>query len=998
MSGQSRPDREGPEAARDRESAEDAPAPVVPEAAPDRETADAAPALAAPKGARVRPPAISRRGFLQAAGVAGAHLALGAPAFALPGRAGDGASEASSSVAGPADSEFDVAFDEGGIVGLRRVRDAFDTDYIAPGRRLGDVIVRYRPPGGAWRAFETADAARGRRVDASADGRSRRVVYRVADRGSPGFELRVGFVVETTVVRWSLAVENLSDAPLEIGDLAVPLPMNTNFRRRGQPPTAAVLKHSLVSGDGSFFFWMRRNSVGPYLTMTPDAHTSLEYWESAGGYRVFIHSAVAGAEARERGCDWRQPNTSLTLAPRGQDGSTRRYAFTFRWAADYDDVREILVDEGLIDVQVVPGMTVPVDLFARVALRTKEPIAGIEAEFPDATELRPAGTKGDVRLYDVRFSRLGENRLTVRFGDRRRMHLEFFCTEPVETLVRKRAAFIAGHQHRDPSRWYDGLLAEWNMESRVMLGPDNYDRIRGWRIYAVTCDDPGLSKPAFLAAKNAEFPVQAEVSALDYYIENFVWGGLQRTADETFAYGIYGIPDWKTNRESSDPGRDGRLHLWRIYDYPHIVLMYFSMYRVAKENPQIRTALPAVEYLRRAYGTALAMFTIPWEIERWSAYGTGLYNERVIEQVIDALEAAGMDDHAQRLRLHWERKVRTFVNGDRDLFRSEYAFDSTGFESTHALAKYALEHPDRLRVGRVDEEAGARDPVEAARRFLEKQMAANLFCRGWIETAYYYLGSDYRSGAGDRYTLSYMSQLGGWAVLDYALHHAADPAPYLRLGYASILSSWALMNTGTPESNYGYWYPGEENDGAAGGGFEPAPYGETWLDQPHHRGSWYYACEIDLGYCGALRAAATVLADDPLFGRFCYGGDWRGTADGVEIVPKDGVRKRFHAMLDAGRFHIVLETDRFAAERPISLAEDLSEVRFDVESDNPEAHTARLRVSGPAGRYAVRDAGGAAIAVVEVEDGKAAVAELPVDAGRRPVSFRLRRRVEGLAG
>ncbi len=134
------------------------------------------------------------------------------------------------------------------------------------------------------------------------------------------------------------------------------------------------------------------------------------------------------------------------------------------------------------------------------------------------------------------------------------MPLEFFCTEPLETLINKRAAFIAAHQWRDPSLWYDGLLAEWAMDTHVMLGPDNYDRIEGWRIYAVTCDDPGLGKPAFLAAKNAEYPVQAEVEALDYYIENFVWGGLQRTTEETFAYGIYSIPDWKTNRENDDPG------------------------------------------------------------------------------------------------------------------------------------------------------------------------------------------------------------------------------------------------------------------------------------------------------------------------------------------------------------------------------------------------------------------------------------------------------------
>ncbi|HEX7051145.1 MAG TPA: hypothetical protein VF188_13135, partial [Longimicrobiales bacterium] len=189
-----------------------------------------------------------------------------------------------------------------------------------------------------------------------------------------------------------------------------------------------------------------------------------------------------------------------------------------------------------------------------------------------------------------------------------------------------------------------------------------------------------------------------------------------------------------------------------------------------------------------------------------------------------------------------------------------------------------------------------------------------------------------------------------------------------------------------------------ENDGGAGGGFEPAPYGRTWLEQPHHRGSWYYSCEIDLGYCGALRAARTVLADDPLFGRFCFGGDWREANGGVEVVPKDGVRRRFHARLDTGKLDMILERDRFAAARPITLAEDLSEVRFHVESDNPEAHTARLRVAGPAGRYAVRGGDGAAIAVIEVEDGREAIVALPMGPGTTPRSFGIVRQAERRAG
>ena len=38
------------------------------------------------------------------------------------------------------------------------------------------------------------------------------------------------------------------------------------------------------------------------------------------------------------------------------------------------------------------------------------------------------------------------------------------------------------------------------------------------------------------------------------------------------------------------------------------------------------------------------------------------------------------------------------------------------------------------------------------------------------------------------------------------------------------------------------------------------------------RGPWRYDGEIDLGYGGALRMAATIVTRDPVFGWFAYGG------------------------------------------------------------------------------------------------------------------------------
>ncbi|MGB7190197.1 MAG: DUF5695 domain-containing protein [Acidobacteriaceae bacterium] len=840
-----------------------------------------------------------------------------------------------------AGSPFLLEFDGIALTSLRFAGDAFPTNYVATRQRLGHVEIAWRRSNSPWQKFVSAEAA------AAPDSNG---TYKVKDDSGEALTVTLGLKPQGKLLRWTIELRNTSSGPIEVGDLALPLPMHATFSPKGAK-TLPVLKHSFISGHGSFLFWMRSNSVGPYLVMTPESDTSLEYWDhlrpkrgqgkgqrpTFPAFRAFVHSAAVGEEVKAAGGRWRQPRTSLTLAP----GAERTYGFQFAGVHDYEGVRQRLVEAGLLDVEIAPGMTVPADLSTWIAVRSNHAIKNIVAEHPEQTTIESLGERRGRKLYRVKFNRLGENMLTVNHGKGRMTRLEFFAAEPLETLIHKRAAFTTKHQVRDAGKWYNGLLCEWNQESGVQLSPDNYDRIKGWRIYEVTCDDPGLSKPAYLASKNAEFPDQDEVEALDYYIEHFVWGGLQRTTDETHSYGIYGIPDWKTNRDSSDPGPKGKLHIWRCYDYPHIVVMYFSMYRIARDTPGIKMKLDAATYLERAYGTALAMFTVPMEVTGWSAYTTGFYNEVVIPQVIEELDRVGKHEEASKLRAQWEKKVAFFVSGNPDLYGSEYAFDSTGFESTQAIARYALDHPSTPGI-----------TPEAAAKFSEEQIRDNLFCRGVVEKAYYYYGSDYRGGAGDAFTLSYMSPMGGWGVLNHALYDRREPDATVRLGYASFLSSWALMNTGTRESGFGYWFPGEANDGGTGGGFEPAAHDVTWLGQALNRGAWYYSCETDLGYCGALRTAATIVADDPVFGRFCFGGEMRAEKASLRITPRDGLRRRLHLRTAGQKIDFELTGARFAKEQPIEVSTAQQRFRFTLETEATGSGEALLSAKGlPSGKY-----------------------------------------------
>ncbi len=915
--------------------------------------------------------AANRREFLLGAATIAAGAAISKPASAALGLEAAEGSEAATPGAAGAESTFLVERTGGALTSLRFAGDAFPTNYVGTGQALGHITVVWRRSGGAWQRFESGDMAEpGAKVTPLGTGFA--AEYREKDDHGEALAITVRMEPQVAVMRWTVAVRNLGAEPVEVGDLALPLPMHSSFSAK-EPPTASVLKHHFVSGHGSYLFWMRSNSVGPYLVMTPERDTHLEYWDHmpprartqgqaqvpgktqapppaavAGNsqrpaFRAYVHSVAAGEAVQAVGGRWRQPRTSVMLSPTGKPGAEHEYGFQLAWAKDYAAVQQRLVDAGLIDVEVAPGMTVPQDLSTTVAIRSNERIGGLVAEHPEQTKIESLGDRNGRQMYRVTFSKLGENLLTVNHGAGRSTRLEFFSSEPLETLIHKRAAFIAKHQVRDTSKWYNGLLCEWAMDTHVQLGPDNYDRIKSWRVYEVTCDDPGLSKPAYLASKNAEFPDPAEVEALDYYIEHFVWGGLQRTTEEKYSYGIYGILDWKQNRDSPDPGNKGKLHIWRPYDYPHIVLMSFSMYRIARDYPGMKMKLDKATYLERAYGTALGMFTVPMEVTHWSAYRTGFYNEVVIPRLIDELDANGKHAEAATLRGHWEKKVAFFVSGGPNLFGSEYAFDSTGFESTQALARYALDHP-----------ATPGTTPEAAQAFALTQIRANLFCRGVVEKAYYYYGSDYRGSGGDSFTLTYMSPMGGWAVMDHALYDHKESYATVRLGFASLLSSWSLMNTGTAESGYGYWFPGEMNDGGCGGGFEPAAHGMTWLGQPHDRGPWYYSSETDLGYCGALRGMATVVADDEVFGTFCFGGEMRSAKGTLEIVPKDGVRRRLHVRTAGQQVDLELIGARFAKGETIEWHAARRRLMLPLETESTAAGQVSLLVKGlPPGNYKV---------------------------------------------
>ena len=339
--------------------------------------------------------------------------------------------------------------------GLESVTDPLDryqADIVSRRAPWGRLKIVYRTEGGEW----TERPANRPNVLAAEAG----AVVLKSDDASDPVTVTQRFSLAGHALDYEIEIGSKSAVPVEIGDLAVYLPWSIS--RSENPDTIfekSFTKHHFISGNGSFLYFTRPSGEPPYLMILAGEGTGIEYFDGGrGGYKLYMHSAVAG-NAVPSGT-WRLPHTSVMLG--GESGpAVLKYRFRIAWADSWDMMRQLLYDEGLFDIRVVPGMTLPTDLKAQFSLHTKNKIDTIVPEYPAQTEITYVGEKvPGHHIYEVSFRKLGENMLTVQYGNGQKTYLEFFSTEPLETLVKKRSSFIVNStQHRDTTKWYNGLFS-----------------------------------------------------------------------------------------------------------------------------------------------------------------------------------------------------------------------------------------------------------------------------------------------------------------------------------------------------------------------------------------------------------------------------------------------------------------------------------------------------------------------------------------------------------
>lgn len=849
----------------------------------------------------------------------------------------------------------------GEISSLRIVGDAFPTCYVmnainSPDQNttehqwLGELMFKYRKGAGtAWDSAFTARSANGRTISKES---GTKVSVRYTGASGAGsirdFDVDETYELKDGALVWSIKLSNTSNQSIEFGDVGLPMPFNERWAENETIYETRTTKHSFVGLHGSYITVKRPSGIGNFLLLVPDQTTGakleyMDHWRKeehrgstwtqdtgnwAAGLNVYyIHSNVIKSTGRGY-----LPSTSLVLGA----GASRTYSFKFRDPASEAELRDILYEEGMVDVNVAPGMIVPQGDVVHVDLHTSKTIGTIEFQNPSTSGAKSVGTlAGDHKIHEFTFTKLGENIVTVNYGDSAKIALQFYVVEQPGAAAQRHATFMVEKtQISNPGRFNDKIFDDWMMDTKSRR--DAFTGNQGFAYWMGWGDDWGYTHAQFLAEKNAMMPVASEIKALDDYLEVAVWGSIMKDNHSDFR-----LHNWLSVPGFTDDYTRG-------YAYPHVYNTFFGMYRIAKLHPDATTYRnTALTYLKRCYGVMNSLYAFSNNYN----FDTGLMGELTTPEIIAALEAEGLTAEAAKIRGYMATKWNNFKSSTYP-YGSEYNYDNTGEEAVYTLARMNSNTAIQSKIN---------DKTRA--------------CRGW-QPVWYYYGVPVTICGENWWQFQYTVALAGAAMDDWMRHHSTTPDLDARGVYAAKLGNFTAINSGQIDSdpaNIGtvsWTYQAEKGTLGAQGSAERL--GTQNVRTELHNGWRSMSGEADLGLFGALKIISADVANDPVFGLIGYGCDVAKTGGAYELTIKDGIGKR--ANIIPIKTWISIDQDRIAK---LAVAETKDRLAATLAVGKTSAHVAKLSVEGlVAGEYAVY-VGGVSAGTFKATTG-AAVASIPL--------------------
>lgn len=786
---------------------------------------------------------------------------------------------------------------------------------------IGDLNLRVRAPGGEWRDFASAQARKpirllpkGGKVIAAAD--------ITASMGTDApFRVERRWVNEAGLLALRFRITNSSGAPLEIGALGMPMVFDNIITDRNldQAHAEASFVDPYIGRDAGYLQVTRLNGQGPALLVLPEKHSPLEAWvplknpreakgsiftdrsqrgqTSEGFYDWTIHSiGYADREWKDAGEQWNAP-TGRTLAP----GQTIEIGVRMTETPSIRDIETTLIASKRPVAVGIPGYVVPTDQSATLFVKAPAAIRRIESFPAGAVEATPAGHQKGWAKLNIRGKQWGQARLTLTYADGQVQTVSYFVTKPIEQTMADLGRFSTTKQ------WYEGKGDPFGRSPAILTYDNEAKKIvdvepRVW--IAGMSDEGGGGSWVAATMKQLDNPDPAEVAKIERLVTETVVGDLQ-VADgpqagavkkSLFYYDPAKFPDlykdadkWKSwtswkEKDANDLGR--------AYNYPHVAIGHWVLYRTARNHPGLVKAHDWRWYLEHAYQTTVAMMRdAPYYAE------FGLMEGDVFVDILKDLKREGLTAEAAEM----EKLMKKRADHWRTLkfpFGSEMPWDSTGQPEVYAWMRYFGYQPQ---ADVTREVILGYDPTIPSWGY-------NGNARRYWDFLY---GGKYPRI--ERQIHHYGSALNAVPLFDAYRQNPKD-LHLLRVAYGGMMGG--ITNI--------------DQEGFSSAAFHAWPDMMKW--DP-------YTGDYGMGFYGHALAAATYLVNDPTFGWLGFGGDVTQGKDGVQIQPRDGARSRLFVApasawitLDAGKIANVTYT-------PVNGA-----INVTLDPATATTPTARLRI------------------------------------------------------
>jgi hypothetical protein len=472
-------------------------------------------------------------------------------------------------------------------------------------------------------------------------------------------------------VVWDLKLENAGKVSLEIGELGFPYALNNVFEgfNRSDRATENLYQdrlhvHPFIGGAASYLFAQRLNAEPPGLLIVPGTNTNWEFFHHVPAslttpYRwqgipvVYVHSRAA--VEREGWGEWFNGHTSRVLEPRDVLEVQTRFLSASR--DRYDGLFSTMALARRPSMRLFPAAVVPAELGISVDVVGATPTRF----FTDQETEMETDSDEEGGYCLVKPLKPGPITLSFEDTDGRLSHAHLLFTEPIGTLIKKRAQWIIQKQlFEDAGANLDGAFVPFNTTTD-QPNSDPGDYISSFGVESI------LSDAIFLAEKNAIYPERSEIAVIEGFIDRFLRTNLQNPATGAVASSFM---------DSASTG----VHFGRPQVYPMVAVLYHTMGRIARD---FGTKLhDAKFYVCQAGQTIVAMERYA-DPNAWKSCGLPL-----MSLLPEILEDADMEAAAPSIAKRLEELGRRRF----PLAGMQTTWDTTGYEEAHYAAMLAGNH------------------------------------------------------------------------------------------------------------------------------------------------------------------------------------------------------------------------------------------------------------------------------------------------------------------